>query len=282
MTSPLVLELRHHTGFDYAEPVTTSYNEARMTPVSEPGQLVRRSRLHIDPAVAQGRYTDYFGTEVISFEITEPHRRLVVEATSLVERRVSPIEQAVASSVLDLATTQDRFVEYLTPTTRSAIAQEVVDAVKVGASRQDLHQLAEHVAEFVRASMTYLPGATSVSSTAQQAWDRQAGVCQDMTHVTVGLLRSLGVPTRYVSGYLYSEPTVVPGLTISGESHAWIEYWAGEWTGIDPTNGLRESERHVIVARGRDYDDVPPLKGVYDGLGSTRLGVEVEMTAHPS
>jgi transglutaminase-like putative cysteine protease len=99
-----------------------------------------------------------------------------------------------------------------------------------------------------------------------------------MTHVMVAMLRDLGIPARYVSGYLYPSTRIEPEVTIAGESHAWVEYFAGEWCGIDPTNGLRETTRHVTVARGRDYDDVPPLKGVYDGTGSTRLGVVVEMT----
>jgi len=131
----------------------------------------------------------------------------------------------------------------------------------------------------VRHNVRYVPGATSVQSTATEAWERRAGVCQDMTHLMVAILRELGVPARYVSGYLYPSTTIEPGEAIAGESHAWVEYWCGAWAGIDPTNGLRETERHVVVARGRDYDDVPPIKGIYDGSGSTQLGVRVEMTA---
>ena len=276
--SPLLLEIVHHTGFDYAEPVTLSYNEARMTPVSDACQLVRRSRLHISPSVAQGRYLDYFGTDVTTFEVTEPHVRLSVEAISLVERRTPELSSGSVSHALDTRL-GDRFLEDLTPTPRSTIHQDVVDAAAAGQSLGDVHHLAENLAEFVRHNVRYVPGATSVQSTATEAWERRAGVCQDMTHLMVAILRELGVPARYVSGYLYPSTTIEPGEAIAGESHAWVEYWCGAWAGIDPTNGLRETERHVVVARGRDYDDVPPIKGIYDGSGSTQLGVRVEMTA---
>ena len=278
MKKPLIVEIRHHTGFDYAEPVRTSYNEARMTPVSDATQLVRRSKLQVTPAVNHGRYVDYFGTEVISFEITEPHRRLLVEANSLVERRPVGLGEELELQSLRTTAISERYVEYLTPTGRSTLEAQSIDAVHGGAP-QSVHALAEHVADFVRSHMAYLPGATSVSSTAQESWNARAGVCQDMTHVMVAMLRSFGVPARYVSGYLYPATAIEPDVAIAGESHAWVEYLGGTWCGIDPTNGLRETERHIIVARGRDYDDVPPLKGVYDGTGSTQLGVEVEMTA---
>jgi transglutaminase-like putative cysteine protease len=92
------------------------------------------------------------------------------------------------------------------------------------------------------------------------------------------LLRSLGLPSRYVSGYLYPSDDAEVGVTVAGQSHAWVEYYAGSWTGMDPTNGIRETERHIIVGNGRDYDDVAPLKGVYQGAAASSLGVIVEMS----
>lgn len=278
MSSSLLLEIRHHTGFDYADPVSLSYNEARVTPATDATQLVRRSKVTVSPSVALGRYVDYFGTEVTTFEVTEPHRRLSVEATSLVERRLPPV--TLPTGVHELSgPLGDRFLEYLTPTTRTTLDRDVVDALAAGQSLGDVHALAEHVASEVRRCLDYEPGATSVQSTAAEAWARGAGVCQDLSHAAIAILRGLDVPARYVSGYLYPNVEVVDGVTVLGESHAWVEYFCDGWVGIDPTNGVRETARHVVVARGRDYDDVPPLKGIYDGTGSTRLGVVVEMRA---
>jgi transglutaminase-like putative cysteine protease len=130
----------------------------------------------------------------------------------------------------------------------------------------------------VRSTVEYEPGSTGVRTSAQEAWSLRKGVCQDIAHLSVGMLRSVGIPARYVSGYLYPKADAEVGQAVAGQSHAWIEWWAGEWTAFDPTNGSLAGPRHVLVARGRDYADVTPLKGVYHGAPSTGLGVTVEIT----
>jgi transglutaminase-like putative cysteine protease len=99
-----------------------------------------------------------------------------------------------------------------------------------------------------------------------------------MAQVTVALLRAAGLPAKYVSGYLHADPSAEPGQTVVGESHAWVEYWAGSWRPLDPTSGAAVRERHVVVARGRDYADIPPLKGIYHGAPTSALDVTVEVT----
>ena len=126
--------------------------------------------------------------------------------------------------------------------------------------------------------VTYLPGATGVRTNAQEAWDKGQGVCQDMAQIAVSLLRAAGLPARYVSGYLHPDPKAQPGTTSVGQSHAWVEYSAGSWTPLDPTSGAPVGERHVAVARGRDYADVPPLKGIYHGPPDSDMRVTVEVT----
>ena len=111
-----------------------------------------------------------------------------------------------------------------------------------------------------------------------EAWEQGAGVCQDITHLTVALLRGAGLPARYVSGYLHPERDAELHRPVAGESHAWIEYWAGDWCGYDPTNRVRADESHVVVARGRDYDDVTPHKGIYRGVAGGPPEVTVEFT----
>ena len=123
-----------------------------------------------------------------------------------------------------------------------------------------------------------MPGATGVRTNAQEAWDKGQGVCQDMAQLTVALMRATGLPARYVSGYLHPDPKAEPGSTSVGQSHAWVEYWAGSWTPLDPTSGTPVGERHVVVARGRDYADVPPLKGIYHGPSGGDMQVTVEVT----
>src|SRR5205085_2787593 len=121
-------------------------------------------------------------------------------------------------------------------------------------------------------------GATGVHTSAMEAWAERKGVCQDLAHLTVGLLRALGLPARYVSGYLHPIADADIRATVNGQSHAWVEWWDGDWTPYDPTNGKPVSLEHVVVARGRDYGDVPPHKGIYSGASATALGVQVEVT----
>lgn len=159
-------------------------------------------------------------------------------------------------------------------TVTPAVAATVLDAVHDA----DPVQAAEEIATRVRSQVVYMPGATGVRTDAQEAWDQGRGVCQDMAHVTVALLHAAGLPARYVSGYLHADPAAEPGQTAVGESHAWVEYWAGSWRPCDPTSGAPVRERHVVAARGRDYGDIPPHKGIYHGAPASALTVTVEVT----
>ena len=277
MNDELSLLIRHQTGFTYAGLAIESYNEARMTPVTTKSQDVVWSTLRVDPAVEWNSYVDYFGSTVSTFEVHEPHHQLEVEAVSVVRSRGAELSVPLSWREFDDSNFLSNFAEYLTKTKRSTIEWKDFVELSVRARERDVHEGVELVANYVREEMDYLRGVTTVSSTAQEAWDRRAGVCQDITHVTIGVLRAMGVPARYVSGYLYPSTLLPAGQVTSGESHAWVEYFSGEWTGIDPTNGLRESAHHVLVGRGRDYDDVPPLKGIYEGPPVTHLGVTVDM-----
>jgi len=124
----------------------------------------------------------------------------------------------------------------------------------------------------------YMHGITGVHSTAAEAWEARKGVCQDMAHITLGALREVGIPARYVSGYLHPKEHAEVGEAVAGESHAWVEWFAGDWQGFDPTNNIEIGDRHVLVGRGRDYNDVPPLRGVYAGPFKGHLHVKVTIT----
>lgn len=132
--------------------------------------------------------------------------------------------------------------------------------------------------ELVDRRITYLPGVTSVKTTAEEVWAAGAGVCQDLSHLLIGALRSAGVPTRYVSGYLMAELDCELDQPTSGESHAWIEYWVGSWVGLDPTNAGDVGNDHVVVGHGRDYSDVAPLRGIFTGGPAVDMFVDVSVT----
>jgi transglutaminase-like putative cysteine protease len=275
------LRIRHETGFRYAGEVTASYNEARMLPVSGEGQFVLHSHLDVRPISSQHTYIDYWGTRVSSFDILAPHRELSLTATSLVEVRDRPHGNgAVSWDELPAAAAREvQYVEQAPQTAFTDPPEELIAIARSIARDSDSPcSAAEDICRAVGEGMEYVYGVTSVTSTAQEAWAERKGVCQDITHLAIGALRAVGIPARYVSGYLH--PTAEPaiGETVIGESHAWVEWFCGSWHGFDPTNQLSIGDRHVLVGRGRDYRDVPPVRGVYAGPGRSQLFVTVEIT----
>lgn len=269
----------HTTSFRYSGPVTASYNEARMTPLSEPGQKVLESSFVVDLHTWQHEYRDYWGTTVTAFEVSVPHDSLVITATSRVE--VGP-RRRPASSVgwADLRgeRVRDAMAEYLADTPTTAAHPELADLAEETAAGQDPLEAAEAVCLAVREAMDYVPGATAVHTVAADSWVERKGVCQDMAHLSVGALRSLGIPARYVSGYLHPSRSADVGQSVVGESHAWVEWWSGEWVAYDPTNRRSVGEHHVVLGRGRAYGDVAPLRGIFAGAGTESLDVAVRMT----
>lgn len=276
------LRIRHLTGFHYGGDVTASYNEARMLPVSSDGQLVLYSNLEILPISSHHNYVDYWGSRVSSFEILTPHKELSLTATSLVEVRPRPHTddgldwEALAIAAEGLTET----VEQLKQTRRTAPPVEVQDlAREIANSTDDTCAAALEISTAIGKAVEYMQGVTGVHSTAQEAWAGRKGVCQDIAHLALGALRSVGIPARYVSGYLHPKPDAAIGETVRGESHAWVEWFCGgQWRGHDPTNLIDIGDRHVLVGRGRDYNDVPPLRGVYAGPFGSELFVTVEIT----
>lgn len=275
------IRIVHRTGFTYEEPATASYNEARMLPHSGGEQFVLQAGLDIRPGATQHSYLDYWGTRVSTFEVLTPHRELSVTATSLVEVRPSPVprselswdELAVASQSTVALVEASSFADATTP------PSEIVDlAAEIAAEGMPVGETALEICRAVGGGMEYMRGVTGVHSTGAEAWAERKGVCQDIAHVALGALRSVGIPARYVSGYLHPDPDAAIGQTVVGESHAWVEWFAGEWRGYDPTNLKEVGELHVLVGRGRDYSDVSPLRGVYAGSGASELFISVEVT----
>jgi transglutaminase-like putative cysteine protease len=275
------IRIVHRTGFNYVQPATASYNEARMLPHSGGEQFVLQAGLDIRPGATQHSYLDYWGTRVSTFEVLTPHRELSVSATSLVEVRPVPMRRTELDwdELAIAATSTVALVEASSLSTYTQPAPEVAAlAAEIAAEGAPVSETALEICRAIGSGMEYVTGVTGVHSTAAEAWAERKGVCQDMAHVALGALRSVGIPARYVSGYLHPDPNADLGVTVVGESHAWVEWFAGEWHGYDPTNLAEVGELHVLVGRGRDYNDVPPLRGVYAGPGSSELFVSVEIT----
>lgn len=273
----------HTTTFTYPEPVRSSHNELRMTPLNEERQTTLENRLRIRPMTWSHTYRDYFGTSVTVVESNQPHDRLEIEATSTVERPgVTPPSESVTWAGLEDQRLQDLFSEWLMGTGRTDPGERILALAEGVRAEPTPRDAATVLADRIRDTMVYERGATGVNSSGEQALATGRGVCQDFAHIAVSGLRHLGIPARYVSGYLMPQSGAEVGESALGESHAWFEFWDGSWAALDPTNGTTVGTEHVVVARGREYEDVPPLKGVYSGGGrgvdATTLEVSVDVT----
>jgi transglutaminase-like putative cysteine protease len=172
----------------------------------------------------------------------------------------------------------DRYDEVLSNTGYVPVSRQLGQVAKRLTKGLTPQEAVLAVCQWVHTEMKYVPGTTGVHTSAVEAWNEKKGVCQDYAHLSLVMLRSLGIPSRYVSGYLHPSRSAVIDRTVEGQSHAWVEAWTGGWWGYDPTNDLAVSEQHVSVGVGRDYSDVPPLKGIYTGAGAKDLEVKVEIT----
>jgi len=282
--------LLHSTEFVYDGVVYESYNEVRLRPVHDDRQSCISFRLVTQPASRGASYKDGYGNWIHQFNILPNHRHLRVEAESVVLVHEVPEAQPGGMKLSDLEAAGRAFAEehfdWIAPSayvpTLPALT-EIADAA-AGASDGTVAGFAQSASDCIHRSFVYQKGATHVHSSAADSLALRAGVCQDFAHVLIGVLRMRGVPARYISGYL------VPGAAtkadtkqeevIGGQaSHAWVEALVPEsgWIGFDPTLGKPVGLRHIRVAYGRDYGDVPPVRGVYKGHAGQRLSVDVRL-----
>lgn len=273
------LHIVHRTGFEYDGLARASHNEARLTPATLPTQSVLTAELRLRPTAGRSVYRDYWGNRVVAFQLDEPHPSLEVTSESTVETS-GPRAPTGELSRAELAggPVADLMDELLSQTQQTAIDAVLLDEARHRTDGCGPHDAAALLCAFARELLRYEPGTTGVHTTASEAVVGGTGVCQDFTHLALGLLRGVGIPCRYVSGYLFPNTEAEPGSATEGESHAWLDYFAGEWNALDPTSGALVGERHVVVARGRDYADAAPLRGIYHGAPVQALGVSVAMT----
>lgn len=268
------IKTEHVTQFSYSDLAFASYNEVRVVPQSNNRQTRLEAKLATVPHAAQYTYWDYFGTQVVAFNIDHGHHDLQITSSSLVETQ--PPDPPPMGSWSDIEDARDSFAEYLMATERTALDAELSE-VAAGLRAESPTATIEAVVGWVHERLEYVPGVTGVQTSAVEASHAGRGVCQDFAHLSLALLRAAGIPSRYVSGYLHPKIDAEIGEEVSGESHAWIDAWCGTWWAFDPTNAIDVGVRHAMVARGRDYSDVSPVKGVYAGNADNTMSVDVQI-----
>jgi transglutaminase-like putative cysteine protease len=277
----------HHTEYHYKHPASESYAELRISPQSSASQKVLKRRLELNPATAVDTYEDYLGNQVEFFSIPYRHSRLVVRASAEVETiacqpprealeiPVGEARQIYQSQMLDLYPflQPSRHVplhKVLAPLKKNFIT----DSEPIGDSLLRINQ-------WIHQTFHYKPGTTDVSTPLEEVIRRKRGVCQDFAHLLLCILRTYGLPARYVSGYIEAyDPTITDQALIGATaSHAWVEVYlpGGWWWGLDPTNNQCSGERHVHIAFGTDYQDAAPLRGTYKGAQDQELEVMVSV-----
>jgi transglutaminase-like putative cysteine protease len=269
------LRVSHETRFDYDGPARASYNELRLTPRTELRQTALESRVVTLPPAPQYSYIDYWGTHVVAFNVDRGHELLSITSNSLVDtQQADEPDNCTWDDVADATATMADYISHNLYTTPGVELSEIATSLRAPRPLET----ARRIIATSHDSLRYMRGVTSVHTSANEAYADGAGVCQDFAHLALALAKAVGLPARYVSGYFHPEEDATIGEEITGESHAWVELWTGRWWGYDPTNDCPVGERHVAVGRGRDYADVPPVKGVYAGNAENAMRVVVRMT----
>ncbi len=276
--------IRYLTRYEYDADVVGNVNALRVRPAANSRQRLDDFAVRLTPDVRQYRHEDYFGTEVVEFEVTRPHRELAIDVRARVTTH--PGAEPSGTDWQDLGGPDYREAggEFLLQT-EDAPGHPLLVALgtEVAAAPTPL-AAALLVTELIPDRLEYRRGATYVDSPLTDVLDGRAGVCQDFVHLGVNLLRRHGVAARYVSGYLFTTNGDTDAKSVEVDTHAWIEALLpgidGEavWVGIDPTNGGLAGEHHVKIGHGRHYSDVPPIKGVYRGNAIATLEASVAMT----
>ena len=280
--------ITHITRFVYDSPVSESHMEVRMQPRTGDRQTCLRYDLHVEPRARPHAFHDYLSNRVDYFSVPGRHQSLTITARADVEvvgRTELPesLDAAAWREVDDWAR-HDAHWDLRKPSSfvawTPALAAYAESIPTARARSADPLSTVREITSAVHRDFEYAPNSTRVNSTIDEALGSRRGVCQDLSHITLALLRRLDLPARYVSGYLATPSNDADAGSTSSATHAWIEVLLPQlgWVGFDPTNDIEAGERHVLVAIGRDYADVPPARGVCKGMAGSTLTVSVEIT----
>ena len=281
-------KLAHVTQFSYDGPVSESYNELRLRPRHDECQSCLSFRVITHPQAKAIGHQDFFGNWVHLFHILPEHRALRVETEAVILMHPQPDPCPSPATLADLDRIKDKLVDdhfdWVAPSKYCPFLPAIGDLICEAESASDktVFGFVQTASALIHERFRYQKGATHVHSSVADCLATKSGVCQDFSHLLLSLLRSRGIPARYVSGYLVPAQTsdergamerIIGGLA----SHAWVQAFVPEtgWIGLDPTAGAFVEAQHIRIAYGRDYGDVPPVRGVYKGHAGQSLSVDV-------
>ena len=283
----MIFNIVHTTAYEYSAPAIESFTELRVRPRQSNRQIVHRHLTEVTPRAVLDEFTDYYDNTVECLSVPYRHKCLTVTSRSTVETlphkdALSGLDLSVSEAVRLNWPHRRELFDFLMPSTHAPITPEIEalsrEQLRSSSSfSESILGLSSHIYE----NFTYMPGVTDIRTPLGVVLEKKQGVCQDFAHLMIAIIRSAGLPARYVSGYLETESVQRTGALIGATaSHAWVEVYlpSGLWVGIDPTNDMLEGERHVQIGIGRDYHDVPPLRGVFKGAKRQQLSVTVTVS----
>jgi len=287
----MTYKIRHRTTYSYAYPVSVGNHVACLKPRSLPYNRVVSSTLCVEPKpLTLTERADYFGNTLYFFTVGEPHRELIVEATSEVVRSIGeargtssslPWEASTSSLAQDHSAEGLEAYQYQFESPRIRIRPEFAAyALKSFTPGRPMREALMDLTSRIHREFRFDSKVTTVRTTIEEVFKKRRGVCQDFAHVQIACLRSINVAARYVSGYLRTYPPPgKPRLIGADASHAWVSAYSRDlgWLDVDPTNDVAPTDGHVTLAWGRDYGDVSPLRGLIVGGAAHSLKVEVDM-----
>jgi transglutaminase-like putative cysteine protease len=267
-------QIRHITDYHYPEPAADSFNEVRLQPAHDEYQRLLGFQLYLTPDAPATSHTDYFGTAVHSFHIRQAHTSLCVETAAVVVTHSRPFPNPLPASSLEVH--RDKLYEFLQPS-KHVPHGDWAAQLEYAALNEDTELVAylNGLNAHIKARFTYESGVTEIGTPLEEFLRQGSGVCQDYAHLMIAVCREARIPARYVSGYVYAGGDFIG----AGATHAWVDCFVpgSGWVGFDPTNGVMQTENHIVIGAGRDYADVPPLRGSRRGGGREQLEVMVSV-----
>jgi transglutaminase-like putative cysteine protease len=277
--------IRYLTSYEYDGDVVDNLNALRVKPAATARQRCDEFSVRLTPEVRLHRHTDYFGTDVVEFEVSRPHRQLTIDVRARVSTRPAAEPPQATWEALDDPAYREAGGEFRLQTDDAPEHPAMAELLTTTRAADSPLGMLMLISELIPDQFEYRQGATYVDSTVRDLLVGGAGVCQDFVHLGLCLLRHHGVAARYVSGYLFAAGSEGGEESIEVDTHAWLEALLpapgeGEpvWVGADPTNPGLAGENHIKIGHGRHYADVPPTKGVYRGGATSTLEASVTMT----
>jgi transglutaminase-like putative cysteine protease len=275
-----VFKIQHITRYDYDRPVRESVNEVRIFPFAGPEQEVLQQELIITGTPGLHYFQDYWQNKVAVFNLAEPHTEMVIESRLTVRTNVAgPSPQHYGNGRDALQSDMDGHLQLLELNSPDPITgQSAIDQIvsQVEQPWKSIATLVQECNQYIYVHFKYIKGITDIETTVDEILEHRSGVCQDFAHVMLQMLRTMGIPSRYVSGYICPNKN---GMRGEGATHAWVEAWipGHGWAGIDPTNNVWVTRDHVKLAVGRNFSDCSPVKGTFKGPAHQNLQVYVSV-----